>query len=125
MSAQLSADEKRTLVTAAETILDAASQRDGFKDQTSQLRNMVQIAQEESEVAVLRNFIRYQTGRKATQKFWQLIDKGVIDQLLEIDRRHSEHASRKLAIQSFFGYMVRHYVYLNEINKRSGKGARP
>jgi hypothetical protein len=115
MSAQLAASEKRTLVTAAEKILDAVKSRDHFKDQTSQLRNLVQIAQEESEVPVLRNFIRYQTGRKATGKFWLLIHQGVVQELERIETSHQEEAVRKLAIQSFFGYLVRHYVYLNKM----------
>lgn len=127
MSAQLTADEKRTLVKAAEEILDAVKERPGFQDQTSQLRNMVQIAQEESEIPVLRNFIRYQTGRKATQRFWSLIHQGVIQELERIETAQPDQAARKLAIQSFFGYLVRHYVYLNEMGKDRNRrqGARP
>ena len=120
MSAQLAAAEKRTLVGAAEKILEAVKERPGFQDQTSQLRNLVQIAQEESEVPVLRNFIRYQTGRKATQRFWSLIHQGVIEELERIEKAHADQVARKLAIQSFFGYLVRHYVYLSAMTKRPG-----
>jgi len=115
MSAQLAATEKRTLVQAAEKILDAVKHRDKFTDQTSQLRNMVQIVQEETEVPVLRNFIHYQVGRKATGKFWALIHDGVVKELERIEKTHTDQADRKLAIQSFFGYLVRHYVYLNKM----------
>jgi hypothetical protein len=123
MSAQLKAVDKRALVDAAEKILNTVKEQPGFRDQTSQLRNMVQIAQEESEIAVLRNFIRYQTGRKSTQRFWTLIHEGVIAELEQIEKSHQEEADRKLAIQSFFGYLVRHYVYLSAMKKQAG--ARP
>jgi hypothetical protein len=124
MSAQHRPVEKAALVKAAENILDTVKERPGFQDQTSQLRNLVQIAQEESEVPVLRNFIRYQTGRKATQRFWSLIHQGVIQELERIGAAHEEDpAARKLAIQSFFGYLVRHYVYLNEMNKERKRQA--
>lgn len=121
MSVQLKAEEKRDLVKAAETILDSAKDQQGFREQTSQLRNLIQITQEESEVAVLRNFIRYQTGRRATQKFWNLIHQGVINELERIEKAHPDQDGRKLAIQSFFGYLVRHYVYLNEMGKRRSR----
>ncbi|HEX3532159.1 MAG TPA: hypothetical protein VH988_34295 [Thermoanaerobaculia bacterium] len=117
MSEQLTADEKRTLVKAAEDILDKVAKtklEKSFWEQASQLRNLVQIAQQESEVPVLKNFIHYQTGRRATKAFWRPIHESVIRELEAIESRHPEQAARKLAIQSFFGYLVRHYVYLKE-----------
>jgi hypothetical protein len=92
-----------------------------FWDQTSQLRNLVQISQTESEVPVLRNFIRYQMGRRSTKDFWVLVGSGVIEALEGIDAATSgaENAeeTRKRAIRNFFGYLVRHYVYVNETQK--------
>ena len=61
MSANLSPLDKRWLVEQAEAILDKVRDARGFRGQTSQLRNLLQIAQTESEIPVLRNFIRYQT----------------------------------------------------------------
>lgn len=122
----LKAETKRWLVEEAEEILRKVQEADGFRDQTSQLRNLVQIAQEESEVAVLRNFIRYQTGRKTTQKFWGLIHKDVIRVLEEIEGRDelADGDLRKAAIQQFFGYLVRHYVYLDKLAKDRKQQAR-
>lgn len=120
MASVLSAGTKSWLVEKAEEILDRVQGQDGFRDQTSQLRNMVQIAQEESEIPVLRNFIRYQTGRKTTAKFWSLIQKEVIAVLEEIGKNFVDDSLRKAAIQQFFGYLVRHYVYLDKVNRGSG-----
>ena len=119
MDTEQTATTKRWLVKEAEDLLEKVKEKPGFGDSrqgaTSQLRNLLQIAQQESEVPVLRNFIRYQTGRKATQKFWKLICDDLIRVLAEIDAKpHLQKAAdRKLAIQLFFGYMVRHYVYLH------------
>jgi CRISPR-associated Csx10 family RAMP protein len=119
MSDDLTPTVKRWLVEEAEKILDGAKGAGAaFRNQTSQLRNMVQIAQRESEVPVLRNFIRYQSGRKATQRFWSLIQADVIRVLDEISKKFpgedpKKAEERRTAIQSFFGYLVRHYVYLN------------
>ena len=81
----------------------------------------LQIAQGESEVAVLRNFVRYQAGRRATKAFWLLIYQQVIEVLEEIAKKPElqEEAARRKAIQQFFGYMVRHYVFLYEMAPRS------
>ena len=117
MGSVLSAGTKRWLVEEAEQILDRVQGQDGFRDQTSQLRNLVQIVQEESEISVLRNFIRYQTGRKTTQKFWGLIHKDVIRVLNEIGENLADEDLQKAAIQQFFGYLVRHYVYLDKVNR--------
>ena len=120
MSDDLTPTMKRWLVEEAERILDGAKGSGAaFRNQASQLRNMVQIAQRESEVPVLRNFIRYQTGRKATQRFWSLIQADVIKVLDEIGKKFpaedlQKAEERRIAIQSFFGYLVRHYVYLSE-----------
>ncbi|HEX5716602.1 MAG TPA: hypothetical protein VF179_10615 [Thermoanaerobaculia bacterium] len=121
MGSAVNAGTKRWLVGEAEQILDRVQGQDGFRDQTSQLRNLVQIVQEESEVSVLRNFIRYQTGRKTTSKFWSLIHKDVIKVLEEIEKNLTGEDLRKAAIQQFFGYLVRHYVYLDKVN-RDGRG---
>jgi RAMP superfamily len=123
MSTDLSPNAKRWLVEEAEKILDRVKADRAFRNQTSQLRNMVQITQRESEVPVLRNFIRYQSGRKATQRFWGLVQAEIIRVLDEISSRfpgEDEKGSeeRRTAIQSFFGYLVRHYVYLNEMSAR-------
>jgi hypothetical protein len=121
----LNATTKRWLVEEAEGILDKVQNEGGFRDQTSQLRNLVQIAQEETEISVLRNFIRYQTGRKTTQKFWGLIHKDVIRVLEALEKREdlTDADLRKAAIQQFFGYLVRHYVYLDKL-ARDRKPAR-
>lgn len=121
MGAALTAATKRWLVQEAEGTLDRVKDDRDFGDQTSQLRNLVQIAQEESEISVLRNFIRYQTGRKATQKFWSLVHQDVIRILEEIGKRPDlqEDGARKAAIQQFFGYLVRHYVYLEALRKEA------
>lgn len=110
---------KRWLVGEAERILDDAKRKDerALRNQAAQLRNMLQIAQRESEIPVLRNFIHYQAGRKATQKFWGAIQDDVIAVLAKIGEKHGgeDDASvrrRRTAIQHFFGYLVRHYVYV-------------
>jgi hypothetical protein len=92
-----------------------------FWDQTSQLRNLVQIAQTETEVSVLQNFIHYQIGRRSTREFWALLGADVIAALEDIDKAtsSSENAvqARERAVRNFFGYLVRHYVYMNETQK--------
>ncbi len=118
MSADLDNKIKRELVEKAEEILTGAAGRSGFGDATAQLRNLVQITQEETEVPVLQNFIRYQAGRRATQKFWGLIADSVIEFLGALDERKDLTADqRTAAIRNFFGYLVRHYVYLEAIRK--------
>jgi len=126
MQAEKTATIKTWLVGEAERILEGVkgSKDFGGKDQggaTSQLRNLLQIAQGESEVAVLRNFVRYQAGRRATKAFWLLIYQQVIEVLEEIAKKPElqEEAARRKAIQQFFGYMVRHYVFLYEMAPRS------
>jgi len=64
-----------------------------FWDQTSQLRNLIQIAQAETEVPVLRNFIRYQIGRRSTREFWILLGADVIDALEDIEKVTSNEAA--------------------------------
>ena len=123
------------LVEKAEAILEKAKadekaekekppkeqRRVKFWSQTSQLRNLVQISQTESEVPVLRNFIRYQMGRRSTQEFWVLVGAGVIEVLEGIEaatlKVENAEETRKRTIRNFFGYLVRHYVYVNETQK--------
>jgi hypothetical protein len=114
MNGDLTPATKSWLVEQAETILDKVKGNQDFRGQTAQLRNLLQITQTESEIPVLRNFIHYQTGRKATRKFWRLIHEDVLQVLARLGNDFSEAAARKSAIQSFFGYLVRHYVYLTE-----------
>lgn len=116
MSAALAPEIKQHLVAKAERIVEKVRTKRG---QTSQLRNLIQVTQTESEVPVLRNFIRYQAGRKATKTFWSAIHQDVIEVLQEIekDRRLGSPEMRRLAIQHFFGYMVRHYVYVTEVKR--------
>src|SRR5205807_635564 len=108
MSSDLPHATKSWLVEQAEQILDRVKDNRDFSGQTAQLRNLLQIVQTESEIPVLRNFIRYQTGRRATRKFWLLIHEQVLRVLAEIGIKFPEEAGRKSALQSFFGYLVRH-----------------
>lgn len=100
---------------------DPTKVRVEFVNQTSQLRNLVQIVQVETEVLVLQNFIQYQIGRTSTREFWFLIGDQVIECLKEIekDSRTYEAAEevRSKAVRNFFGYLVRHYVYVNEMRR--------
>jgi hypothetical protein len=121
MSTDLPPSTKSRLVGQAEEILDQVKQEKGFRGQTAQLRNLLQIVQSESEIPVLRNFIRYQTGRRATRQFWQLIHEGVLTAIEGIGSEFSEVAGRRAALQSFFGYLVRHYVYLTETGGGAGR----
>lgn len=113
------------LVEKAEEILDRThriekpkGKRSKLWGQTAQLRNLVQITQSESEVPVLRNFIRYQQGRRSTHDFWEMIGDDVIRVLEEIETgSKGDPAERSRAIRNFFGYLVRHYVYLNETQR--------
>jgi len=107
---------KSALVERAERILDG---RRIPPEQTSQLRNMVQITQAETEVPVLVNFIRYQMGRKGQpSSFWEVLGPDVITTLNEINSlAGGDAAARKSAIQNFFGFLVRHYVYLSATRK--------
>jgi hypothetical protein len=120
MSADLPPSTKSRLVRQAEEILDKVKQERSFRGQTAQLRNLLQIVQTESEIPVLRNFIRYQTGRRATRQFWQLIHEDVLAAIEGIGAEFPDEAARKRALQSFFGYLVRHYVYLNETGGGGG-----
>lgn len=108
---------KGGLVKEAEGILDQERVRGSgkFKNATAQLRNLVQIVQTEWDVAVLVNFLNYQRGRKATADFWALIHEDVVRVLHAIDRDAATDEERKQAIQGFFGYLVRHYVYLDKV----------
>ena len=118
------------LVEKAESILDRARERELHKgkssrlwEQTSQLRNLVQISQMESEVPVLRNFIHYQQGRRSTRDFWRLIGDDVLQVLADVDTATAGDAeARSRAIRNFFGYLVRHYVYLNETRPKDPRG---
>lgn len=127
MSVELSPELKNALVNKAETIAGLAASQ---KDQAAQLRNLLQIAQRESEVAVLQNFVRYQRGRRATRDFWTPIEEPVNAYLKEIETKWApdDPELRKAAIIHFFGYMVRQYVYLTQAAKVSqtsaGKGER-
>ncbi|HYU30777.1 MAG TPA: hypothetical protein VEW48_01320 [Thermoanaerobaculia bacterium] len=123
MGAALNAATKRWLVQEAEGILENVKGNRNLEKQTAQLRNLVQITQEESEISVLRNFIRYQTGRKTTRDFWLLIHEGVIRVLEAIGEKTElqDGASRKAAIQQFFGYLVRHYVYIEGVRESQRK----
>jgi hypothetical protein len=114
VTGNLSPLDKKWLVERAEEILERARNQRTFRGQTSQLRNLLQIVQTESEILVLRNFVRYQSGRRATRAFWQLIVDDLVATLEEIGRRYPEEDVRLRALQSFFGYLVRHYVYLSE-----------
>ncbi|HEY6322433.1 MAG TPA: hypothetical protein VJA16_12825 [Thermoanaerobaculia bacterium] len=126
MTANLSSLDKQWLVEKAEEILTNAKGQRAFRGQTSQLRNLLQIAQSESEITVLRNFVRYQSGRRATRAFWQLIVDDLVAVLEEIGKRYPDEDLRRRALLSFFGYLVRHYVYLSEVVEapRSGAEAR-
>ena len=109
---------KTWMVEQAESILNKERNDRNFRGATSQLRNLVQITQQESEVAVLENFLNYQRGRRATRDFWKLIHEPVVKVLKEIEERTSAQGAeaRRLAIQQFFGYLVRHYIYLDQMN---------
>lgn len=110
----LSIELKNDLVKRAEDVANCARNAEGDRrPQTSQLRNLLQIVQEESEVLVLANFIRYQAGRKATKRFWEPIYQKVIEDLKVIQGSPAlqDLGTRRLALQRYFGYMIRHYVY--------------
>ncbi len=117
MSVVLKPEMKRWLVEKAEDVLDGAGPALQMK-QVSQLRNMLQVSQRDSEVPVLVNFLRYQVGRQATRRFWEPIYTKVEKNLKEIEERckkeydDEEQRARGVAIQHYFGFMVRHYVYL-------------
>jgi hypothetical protein len=117
----LSIKLKNDLVEAATRI---AGKSGGRREETSQLRNLLQISQSESEVAVLVNFIRYQAARQATQKFWNGILDDVIAVLERIGKQEApdDPELRRLAIQHFFGYLVRAFVYAKS---RAAKTSRP
>lgn len=113
MSFRLPSSIKRELVEAAEKIADKVQAQ---RNQASQLRNLLQIAQTESDVKVLANFIHYQAGRnnKSLREFWEPIQLDVIQQLDAIEKRPElqDEELRRMAIQHFFGYLVRHYFFV-------------
>lgn len=111
MTTKLSTDLKNELVRRAEAIAEKVRSKGG---QAAQLRNLLQISQTETEVPVLRNFVRYQAARKATAKFWKPIHQQVVTVLEDIDQRWAANdpALRAIAIQHFFGYLIRSYVYV-------------
>ena len=113
MSVRLPSTIKRELVEAAEKIADKVQAQ---RNQASQLRNLLQIAQTESDVKVLANFIHYQAGRnnKSLREFWEPIQLDVIRELKAIEKRPElqDEELRRIAIQHFFGYIVRHYFFV-------------
>lgn len=117
MTKKLSIELKRRLVRKAEAIAANVQNQTG---QASQLRNMLQISQTETEVEVLTNFIHYQAARKATGKFWRGIHADVVAMLKEIDSKWAPDDAelRGVAIQHFFGYLIRAYVYLTSPAKK-------
>lgn len=114
---------KGGLVKEAEAILNQERVRGSgkFKNATSQLRNLVQIVQTEWDVKVLENFLNYQRGRKATADFWALIHEDVVRVLRDIDHAAPDDKARKAAVQGFFGFLVRHYVYLDKVNEEESR----
>jgi hypothetical protein len=125
MSREPGNELKTWMVERAESILDKVKSERDFKNATAQLRNLVQITQQESEVAVLENFLNYQRGRRATRDFWKLIHEPVVAVLKEIEKKTADQGveARRLAIQQFFGYLVRHYIYLDQLNAELSRGA--
>lgn len=120
MNVEPSPDLKRWLVEKAQTI---AGKTPRDRNQASQFRGLLQVTQRESEVAVLANFIRYQAARQASSRIWRPIYRDAIDVLEEIERKTDGPELRRAAIQHFFGYLVRHYVYLcAEFGKGAGGG---
>jgi hypothetical protein len=120
-------DLKSWMVEQAETILNQVKGEREFRGATSQLRNLLQITQQESEIPVLENFLNYQRGRRATRDFWKLIHEPVVGVLKEIEKRTAGQGpeARRIAIQQFFGYLVRHYIYLDQLNLESRTQGRP
>jgi CRISPR/Cas system CSM-associated protein Csm3 (group 7 of RAMP superfamily) len=125
MSPQPENGLKTWMVEQAAEILDGVKNEKDFRNATAQLRNLVQITQRESEVAVLENFLNYQRGRRATRDFWRLIHGPVVAVLKEIEQRTSDQGAeaRRAAIQQFFGYLVRHYIYLDQLNADQARGS--
>lgn len=121
MSIQLDPELKNRLVEAAEKIVQKIDQY----NQASQLRNMIQICQTESELPVLKNFIRYQAARSETAAFWREIHIPVIKVLREIAEDSPQDAEkRRTAMQTFFGYLMRSYVYETKFGKKQRDQAR-
>ncbi|HEV7504984.1 MAG TPA: RAMP superfamily CRISPR-associated protein [Thermoanaerobaculia bacterium] len=127
MNPQTGPDLKSWMVEQAEAILNRVKGERDFKGATSQLRNLLQITQQESEIPVLENFLNYQRGRRATRDFWKLIHEPVVGALKEIEKRTTGQGAetRRIAIQQFFGYLVRHYIYLDQLNLESRSQNRP
>jgi len=118
MTAILSGAEKAWLVERATKIIDKVGH---MRNQASQLRNMMQVAGEESEISVLINYLNYQAARQATRRFWEKIHGDVRQTLEEANQRFGED-TRQAAVQHLFGYMVRHYTYLTELVNRQSYG---
>jgi hypothetical protein len=121
LTRKLPIELKNRLVERAEAIAEGVQHQ---RNQASQLRNLLQIAQTETEVPVLGNFIRYQAARQSTSKFWQPIHLPVIGMLEEIGTKWAprDPELRGLAIQHFFGYLIRAYVYLTSSASRDAGG---
>ncbi len=123
MTITLKPELKQKMVSWAEDIVDKVKTQRG---QTSQLRNMLQIAGVESEVKVLANFIDYQAARHTTRRFWTPIHTDVT-QVLELIEQELERAERNdarhrsHAFRNFFGFMVRRYVYLTETHTQENQ----
>jgi len=125
MSSELNVKTKNELVAAAERIAGKVGNKDSKN--ASQLRNLLQVSQTESEVPVLRNFIRYQAARKSTKDFWQGIHQDVIEQLEAIGARNRgddepTRRCRRDEIVHFFGYLVRAYVYESSMSRPKSEG---
>lgn len=123
----LSIELKNQLVRRATEIAGKARKD---RQAASQLRNLVQISQTESEVPVLANFIQYQAARSATSGFWGAIHEDVIRDLEWIAGEvQDDPAYRRVAFQHFFGYLVRAYVYEKRdqgpANRPGGPQSRP
>lgn len=121
MTSALTHEQKSWLVGEAEKIADKVGSQ---RNQASQMRNMIKIAGEESEIPVLVNFINYQAARRATKGFWGPIRVDVVALLKEIGNRHPEAKSRQDAICHLFGYMVRRYIFLDGVVHRRKGGRR-
>jgi len=124
MNVEPDAKLKRWLVEEAEKIADKTADKTRDRNQASQLRSLLQITQRESEVKVLANFIRYQAARKASSKLWEPIHADVIAMLEQIEQKTNSPELRRAAIQHFFGYLVRRYVYRSANFSRPAGGTR-
>jgi hypothetical protein len=127
MRVEIPVEVKRELVQRAAAIADKAKRSekgDQSRQATTQLRNLVQITQVETDDLVLRNFLRYQAGRKTTKDLWGAIltDTVAVLERIAADKRLPEPAQRRDATQRFFGYLVREYVYVSGSDRRPAQG---